>query len=177
MSILNDFESTSGGPIWNPVKKGKGAEEVIFGVNDKSFMVGWYLGTRHGVGKHESQVHEFKVKQVGNEDHIHGEATDSGKVSVWGSGVLDDEISKNGIQVGQCVAVQYLGIPNGKKYHNWKLLVPTDMTKYPPLSMSEIGSVATPVQSDQQAAKQDQQSEVPVSAASVMEADDDDLPF
>lgn len=176
MSILNDFESTAGGPVWNPIKKGKGADEVQFEVNDQSYLVGWYLGTKEGVGKHESKVHEFKIKQVGNEEHIQGEITDSGKVSVWGSGVLDSNIVENGIQIGQCVAIQYKGIPNGKKYHNWSILIPTDMSKYPPLSMDELSGVASPPPAP--ATPQTEEAPKAVPAIEAMDdTDDDDLPF
>ena len=180
MSILNDFESGKGGPVWEPKFKGKGDNAVAFEVNDKSYLVGWYLGTKYDVGPNNSKLHEFKMKQVGNNEHLQGgDIPESGKIGVWGSGVLDKEIVDRGIQIGQCVAIQYKGKKKpqngGKPYHTWTILIPTDMSKYPSLSMSDLSGVASPL--PESAMPQNEEAPKAVPANEAMNDDDDDLPF
>lgn len=182
MSILNDFESMSGGAIWEPKQVGKGDDAKPLTAGDDSCMIGWYLGTKEDVGDNNSKIHNFKLKQVGNEDHIIGELPETRKISVWGTGVLDSKIVDEGIQVGQCIAIQWKGKQKpkngGKPYHVWDLFAPIDPEKYPPLSMAEIGSIPEPTTSaseDPVVPKEEKM--VPASNVLNDDGDDDDLPF
>ena len=181
MSILNDFESTSGGAIWEPKQKGKGDTKKDLQPGDDSYFIGWYLTTKDDVGDNNSKIHYFKMMQVGNEEHIIGEIPDTGKVGIWGTGVLDSRIVEESIQVGQCVAIEWKGKQkpksgSGKPYHVWDLMVPKDTSKYPPLSMNEIPSM--PEGPKEESNPQEPQKSVPAPASSMLDDDgDDDLQF
>lgn len=126
---LAGFEAVSeGGANWNPKSTGskKGKDFKKLEATDKSYFVGWYLGTKSGVGENNSNVHSFRMKDVGDKAHITGDMPEDKKVSMWGSGVLDGQIADN-IAPGQCVAIVWEGIKTSEKsqnnYHAWKVMV------------------------------------------------------
>jgi len=183
MSILDDFSSTTTGAVWEPKQTGKKKDNNLVALTpgDDSILVGWFMGSEHDLGpKKDSTLHKIKIKTVGNEDHIQGELTND-VVGIWGTGVLNNKIVDSSIQIGQCVAIKWLGKvapkSGGNPYHTWDLLVPNDLTKYPPLGMNEMPSVsATSEPSMSEAAQQGQKDNV-VPVGDVLSSDDDDLPF
>lgn len=181
MSLLDGFESTTTGAMWEPKQTGKGETLKALTPGDDSVLVGWYLGTETGVGNNDSTIHKMKVKTVGNREHIQGDVegdVEGITVGVWGTGVLDSKFVDSNIQYGQCIAIKWEGkkkpLKGGKPYHNWDLLVPSDTSKYPPLAMNEMPAPAATSQAAPEASKPEEV----IPAANAMDGgDDDDLPF
>lgn len=172
------FESVKkSGPIWECKQTGSKKENNITPLEpgDTSWIIGYYLGSEevdntNGNGK--STVHKIKMTKVGDEKHILGERDDSNEISIWGTGVLDDQMSRVGI--GQLCKVVWEGKVAPKKgtnhYHTWDVLV--DRTAEPYAPDTNIGNTtAAPVAEPEQAS--------PAAAPAVTSEgdDDDDLPF
>ena len=149
-------------------------------------MDGYYLGSQHDAGpKNESIIHKIKMNDpsgAGDPAHINGSVEDSNnEVSIWGTGVLNDLMSK--IKPGQYVRVQWLGKrdpknPEGNQYHDWDILVDPEVE---PLAM-DAGFKASapapaPATAEQEAAPETTEEGTPAPAADGGDDDDDDLPF
>ena len=166
---LAGFEAVSeGGANWNPKSTGNKKDGTLkkLEATDKSFFIGWYLGTKSGVGENNSNVHSFKMKEVGDEAHISGEIM-NGKVNMWGSGVLDSQIADN-IQPGQCVAIVWEGLKMSKKgnnFHSFKVMVNNSIEPINP------NADAAPIPGLEKATTE------PVGATTEVEDEDDNLPF
>lgn len=174
---LAGFESVKGaGAIWEAKQTGskKAGNLQPLQPGDDSYIIGWYLGSKHGIGKNNSTIHGLKLKEVGNEAHIVGEMNDD-KVNIWGSGVLDGLIAENNIAIGQCIAIQWKGLKKTKdganEYHDWDVLINN--------SVEPLGMEGATVKNDSPAPSAE-----PMNlgaekdpGAAIMEEEDDDLPF
>ena len=169
-----EFESVKqNGPTWEPKQTGskKGKDLKALEANDKSFIIGYYLGSKTGQGpQQDSTVHKIKMTKVGDKKHIIGEMDENQEISIWGTNVLNDNISK--VNPGQLIKVLWEGKKEPKKggneYHSWDVLVSKN---------TEPMKVNVAAQASQEPAKAVEKSS-PV-AAPVVESDDDsdDLPF
>lgn len=128
---MNDnFKSVkSAGPMWEPKQTGRKIDNSLQPLNatDKSFIDGYYLGARTNMGQEQnSTLHSMRVKNVGDKNHIIGDPNENnGEVSIWGTGVLDDLLSK--IRPGQYIRICWLGKSKskngGREYHDWDVLL------------------------------------------------------
>lgn len=167
---LAGFNSSKGGAMWEPRQD---ANKQPYTADGSSYLKGYYLGTKEGVGQNNSKIHEFHLLEAGNDAHVVGELVNN-KVGVWGTGVLDSLIADSGIVVGVCVAVIWKGKVStkdgSKTYHDWDF---GTIDGVEPLS---LGSVASAPQMDAQPTAAPQNA--PVDAVTEMNnADEDDLPF
>lgn len=130
------FESVKkNGPVWQPTQTGskKDSNLVALKADDKSFIEGFYLGCETGQGPdNNSTIHKLKGTKVGNPTHVVGEKGDNGEVSIWGTTVLNDNLSK--IPVGSMVRVVWEGKKQPKKggneYHSWDVLLDSTVEPY-----------------------------------------------
>lgn len=170
--MSDNFESVKqNGPTWQPTHTGTSKENNIVPLeaNEKSFIEGYLLGSTHEQGtKNDSTIHKLKVTKVGEKTHVVGER-EAGKdeVSIWGTTVLNDNISK--VEPGKMIRVVWLGKKAPKKgtnhYHDWDVLV--DHSVEPYSGPGVITNAAAPAAA------------VPASSpvAETAPEEDDDLPF
>jgi len=170
------FESTKGaGAVWEPKQKGSQKDNNLQALEagEDSWITGYYLGAKHDVGKNNSILHEIKLDQVGNKDHIVGEVDNSRKVGIWGTHVLDSEIAK--IHIGQMIAIKWLGpktpLKGGKQFHSWEVFV------NPNVEPLNLGSMSVNNDEVLSAPTEIPQTNAPVANAAAALEDDDDLPF
>ena len=146
--FFDGFENVQrGGTTWEPKSTGKKKDGTLKSLpaDDKSFIVGYYMGTEDGKGpKGNSTVHYLKLYRrggnpmVGDMKHFsNNPAETDDNISIWGTGVLNVRIAEN-VKLGQCIMVKWLGITPSKKaggesYHNWEVKV---NTKIDPMSVS-----------------------------------------
>ena len=165
------FETVqSSSATWNPKQTGskKGNDFVALEANDKSYVVGFYLGMKTNVGSNNSNIHELQFKEAGDKNHFGEEVKEGDKVSVWGSGVLDNMIAE-GVQPGQLIMITWLGLLQPKKaggnnYHGWEV---------------GVNKSVEPIKADAAMAIPDDAStstKVP-SGSENTEEEEDDLPF
>ena len=119
--MRDEFKSVKGesGPIWECKQTGSKKEDNLkqLKAGDDSWIVGYFLGTETINGQNgDSNVHKLKMDSVGNEDHIIGDLGENKEVSIWGTGVLDDAMSK--IKPGQFICVEWKGKQKPKKGSN-----------------------------------------------------------
>jgi len=170
-----EFETVGKGTAaWEPKVSGtkKEGNQVEKQPNDKSYIQGYYLGTKEvTVNNKTFNIHEIKMTAVGNEADLTGELDESKKVSVWGTGVLDKVISEN-VQYGQMIQIKWEGkkapkTPGGNNYHDWTVGVNHNA--------EPLMSNATPLPKElMQSNNAAPANESPVD---VLGAIDDDLPF
>lgn len=171
--MSDNFKSVKqNGPVWQPTHTGskKGNDLVHLEANEKSFIQGYYLGCQTGQGPdQDSTIHKLKVTGVGDKKHLVGEMEKGQEeFSIWGTTVLNDNLSKVGI--GKMTRIVWLGKKAPKKgsnhYHDWDVLV--DETVEPYAGPGVVtASAQAPV------------SETPAQSPVLEEspAEDDDLPF
>jgi len=173
MSSDQEFESVKqNGPTWQPTHTGSKKEKNLKALvaNEKSYIIGYYLGSQHNQGPdNNSTIHKLKMTKVGDKSLLNGEVDESGEVSIWGTNVLNDNISK--AAPGQLIKIVWEGKKEPKKggneYHSWDVLISKS---------TEPMKVAATAQSSNVAAAAVTES-APASAPSVEKEDDDDLPF
>jgi len=161
------------GATWEPKQTGskKGEDLKALTANDKSIIDGYYIGSVYDAGpKQDSTVHKIKMEAVGDEKHINGEVGVNGEINIWGTAVLNDQISK--IAIGQYIRIKWLGKkqpknPASNQYHNWEVFLDSTV---PPM---EIGGASIPHSSDNNL----EQASVSPQTESVGSEEDDDLPF
>lgn len=168
------FESVKqNGPTWEPKQTGSKKDNNLVALEptDKSYIDGYYLGSQTGQGpENNSTVHKIKMVGVGDKSHIIGDMEENQEVSIWGTNVLNDNISK--AAPGQLVRIVWEGKKNtktgGRSYHTWDVLI--DRTAEPLAMGMPVGNTTAPAPAQPQGN---------VAAAPVtQEADeDDDLPF
>lgn len=161
---------------WNPKSTGSKKEGSFkeLKAGDDSYVIGYYLGTKTGVGKHNSNVHQLQLKEVGNDSHLSGPAAEGSKIDVWGSGVLDTMITEN-VNPGELIMITWKGLTKPKKeggatYHGWDVGVNRNvepLNSTIPNMIPESGSIDS-----EDRVKSNANVEV-----SSSEEDDDDLPF
>jgi len=172
MSSDQDFESVKqNGPIWEPKQKGNKKDNNLVALEPgkKSFIIGYYLGSQHNVGpKNNSTIHKIKMTEVGDKSHLIGEES-SDEVSIWGTNVLDDNISK--AAPGQLIKIVWEGkkapLKGGNEYHSWDVLISKSAE---PMKVSNTAQASN-------AASAPVTESTPASAPSVDKEDDEDLPF
>lgn len=132
---LSNFTNVGGNSVnWEPKQTGTAKDSNLKQLepNKKSHIVGYYLGTDHDQGKDKtSQVHKIKLVQVGDPDHLSGEAEEGDTISIWGTSVLNSRIVEN-ITIGQCILILWKGKQEPKKkggrpYHTWEVMVNPDV--------------------------------------------------
>jgi hypothetical protein len=169
------FESVKqAGATWEPKQTGSTKQGNLQSLEagDDSYIIGWYLGAKHGVGKNNSTIHGLQVKEVGNDSHVVGELDpNTKKINIWGTGVLDNIIADN-VQPGQCIMITWLGVQKnksgGKDYHGWDVGVNPSIE---PIPVGGVAPMTAASSSTPQAAP------APVAAEASMDEEEDDLPF
>jgi len=168
---MSNFQSVKqNGPVWEPKQTGSKKEKNLTALEagKTSFIEGYYLGCQTGQGPdNNSTIHKLKVTKVGDKKHIVGERIEgSDEVSVWGTNVLNDNLSK--ISVGSMCRIVWEGKKESKKggneYHSWDVLVDSSVEPYTGSGM--IGETA-----------QAPANEVPETSPVETEEEDDGLPF
>ena len=72
------------------------------------------IGKVTGIREPMTSVGQRKVAEITTED---------GKTySVWMRRVIEEEFKRKNIDVGTKIGIKYLGIPEGKRYHNYKIV-------------------------------------------------------
>jgi len=176
MAGLAGFESTKGGAVWEPKQTGKGGDRKDLESNDKSYMIGWYLGAKTGIGANNSTLHEFRLQEVGDTAHIVGDVDENTKkISIWGTGVLDSMIA-DGLTPGQGCAIVWKGKQkpksgSGKPYHIWDVMINPSME---PIQVGEVANIPAGGPSDMNL---DDAVGEKVEGVAATNGDDDDLPF
>lgn len=168
------FESVKqNGPTWEPKQTGSKKENNLVSLQptEKSYIDGYYLGCQTGQGpENNSTVHKLKMVGIGDKNHIIGEMEESQEISIWGTNVLNDNLSK--AAPGQLVRIVWEGKKNtktgGRSYHSWDVLI--DKTAEPLAMGMPVGNTTAPAPAQPQGS---------VAAAPVTQEadDDDDLPF
>lgn len=193
---VNDFV-----PTWNPRSTGskKNGDRKDLTPTEKSFIIGWYLGSREAVIENKKYIiHKILLNGVGDQAHL-SEPLPEGEQKIYeffGTTVVTKQLAEN-VQPGQYVRIKWLGKVQAKTegvdpYHNWDVGV---STKTEPIAVQNgipveySGNSAQTVESE---AKQDSGAEQaeepgldrPNAGGAVNEdtgtgavAADDDLPF
>jgi len=136
--FFDGFENVQkGGTTWEPKSTGKKKDGTLKALpaNEKSYIVGWYMGSEEGKGpKGNSTVHYLKLYRragqpvVGDVKHFSDDpANTDDNISIWGTGVLNARLIEN-VTPGQCIMITWLGVtpskkPGGESYHNWEVKV------------------------------------------------------
>lgn len=178
MSNANDgFEEVVNkmNPMWDCcTMKNADKETIPREKTDKSFLVGYYLGMEVRTGKNSKEftVHNFKLKSVGNPEHLSEPVEVGGDVSCWGKAQLDEMLTKN-VPIGTLCKIVWEGkvasqTNPGQKYHVFKVFVNTNET----LSGSDLPA-AKPVQEKTAPAPKQMASTSPSSDLD----DESDVPF
>lgn len=169
-----NWQTAAAGEIWNPisVKNADGTKTELKPTGD-SVIEGYYLGGTPNQGKDQNTtVHDFMVSSIGGK-----KLDEEKKLSVFGSHVLDDRLSK--VRPGMYARVQWLGkkapkTASGRPYQDWD--VKWDSNDYKPELVGE-----QPMASSHSTPSLSMNQEAGVQAASVMPPMDialeDDLPF
>lgn len=175
------FESVkTAGPIWEPKQTGskKGGDLKAREPGDDSYIDGYYLGPKVIQGPNgDSTLHVMKMENVANDSLINGDLDDKKEVNIWGTGVLDDLLSK--ITPGSMVRVQWLGKKQpkrqgGNEYHDWDVLIDNEVE---PIQVGAAHSVDKKP-AEQPAAPPAQEPAPQTSGAGEgSDEEDDDLPF
>ena len=167
---MANFEEVGKSEMWEPKQKKEGDTVTKFQATDKSWVVGYYLESKYEQGKDKnSTVHIIQFDSVGDPSHLPAGVAKGDKVSLWGTGVLDNLIVDS-VSPGQFVQITWKGIqqpknPTGRPYHGWGVGVAKDVE---PLKMGATFSAdATPSNAEPAVA--------PEGAAPEEELDD--LPF
>ena len=166
------FESVkTTGPLWETRATGSKKAGTLADkpCTPQSYLDGYYLESKDVmIADKPSTLHTFKFVACGKDEDLSEPIGEDGKVSVWGSGVLNDLITKN-VQPGQLCRVQWLGKKiskqSGNPYHDFDLMI--DRTAEP------LGFTALPADL-QKAAAAPAPNATP---AQTMAADDEDIPF
>lgn len=119
------FESVKeNGTIWNPCTTGKKKDDTLkqLEANDKSFMIGYYKGSKLISGTQgDSTIHKFQLETAGSKSHFSAEVDKGEEISVWGTGVLNEQMAS--VNPGSFVKVEWKGKVTSKKsgnpYHTW----------------------------------------------------------
>ena len=102
---------------WEPKQTGstKTQDLKALEASDKSFIIGYYMGSESGIGKDgNSTAHKLEMTKVGDESMLIGEG-DSDEISLWGTGVLNNKITE-ALERGQMVQGSLIKITwEGKK--------------------------------------------------------------
>lgn len=179
--MSNDgFESVGdSNAMWNPRQtgSGKGGDLVELKVTPESWITGYYLGCKTGIGINNATVHHLQLQKVGNVAHLEAPLNEGDKVDLWGSTVMDGKIADN-VMPGQLIRIKWEGEQTpkkagGKKYHGWDVAVNRTVE---PISTLGVATAPTKAPDTQPMGTND-----PVPAAAptggTPTADDDDLPF
>lgn len=168
------FESVKqSGPTWEPKQTGSKKEKNLtpLKANDKSYIDGYYLGSVAGQGPDQnSTVHKLKVTGVGDKKHIIGDVDkDNPEISIWGTNVLNDNISK--VTPGQLIRIVWEGKKEpkrgGNEYHSWDVLIDKEAE---PLAIGQaIGNASAPAPAEPQSSV--------AAPVATPEEEEDDLPF
>ena len=177
---------------WSPRMKGSKKENnlVKLEANEKSWIIGWYLGFRKFTAKEggdEYTVHKMKAFEIGDPSTASDEISKEGTViEFFGSGVLDRMLAEN-IQPGQAIRVMWLGLvaqsDNVKRaYHGWQVDVDTETTPISVMNGVIVGDAQSSnndVAGFSETVPQGEAAEsVPANTTEGAPADpDDDLPF
>lgn len=168
------FESVKeNGVIWNPCTTGKKKDNNLkqLDINDKSFLIGYFTGTKtiSGGTNGDSTIHKFIMKEVGNKEHLVSEVAEGEEVSVWGTGVLNDQMSS--VTPGAFTKITLTGKviakTSGNPYYTWDVAVDESVD---PLSGTSSFSA-------DEAPKEAGGSPEPAVKAGQTEEEESDLPF
>ena len=118
-------------PTWNCKYTGstKGGDLQKLEATDKSWIIGWYVGTRDGdINGDPVKIHTVRVVECGDPTHLSAPIDDpvaGTDFEFVGDFVINDRLATK-IQPGQSCKIQWMGKTNPKKeggrpYHLWKL--------------------------------------------------------
>jgi hypothetical protein len=163
-------------PMWDCcTMKNADGETIPREKTDKSFMVGYYLGMEIRTGKNSKEftIHNFKLKTVGDTEHLSEAVEPGGDVSCWGKTTLDEMLTKN-VPIGTLCKIVWEGkvaskANAGQKYHVFKVFVNANET----LSGADLPTAKEEVKT----APAPQQMATATANASSDLDDDDDMPF
>ena len=82
-----------------------------FELIEGNWIVGIYKGVKEIEIKGKKRILHRILNEKDGEEH-----------GIWSTTVLDEEIEKQNIKIGDRIAIKYLGKPQGKNYHDWYIL-------------------------------------------------------
>ena len=168
------FESVKeSGVTWNPCFTGKKKDGDLKELNadDKSHLIGYFKGSKEiETQDGTSMIHKVQLETAGTRKHFSGECEKGDVVSVWGTGVLNEQMAS--INPGAFIKIEWKGKviakKSGRPYHTWDVGVDRSVE---PLAGAASFSADTVDENKAEPA-------VSSGAAESFEGDDDDsLPF
>ena len=168
------FESVKeSGVTWNPCFTGKKKDGDLkeLKANDKSFLIGYFKGSKEVETQDgTSMIHKIQLDDAGSRKHFSGECEKGEVVSVWGTGVLNEQMAS--INPGAFIKIEWKGKviakKSGRPYHTWDVGVDRSIE---PLAGATSFSADTVAEGAAEPA-------VASGAGDSLESDDnDDLPF
>lgn len=167
------FESVrESGATWNPCTTGSKKDGTLkdLELTDKSYIIGYFTGSKHDAGKSgEKTIHKIKLGEVGDPAHVNGDFSDGDELTIWGTMVLDDLMSK--VNPGAWIKISWTGKKTSKRsgstYHGWDVAIDRSV---------EPLSGATTFSSDNVEASKTEAA-VTVDSLDSLGEDEDDLPF
>ena len=164
-------ETSSKSPIYEPcVEKNEQGDKITKKVTDKSYLMGYYLGMKEIKTKDgTSNIHEFQLKEVGNQSDLSEPVEPGERVSMWGRTTLDDKLTSNA-PIGALCIVQWLGKKQNqagtRSFHDFKVMVnPNETLNSVGASDSVKPNTVAP------------QATATASAPAELDDEDDSLPF
>lgn len=166
------FESVKeSGVTWNPCFTGKKKDNnlVDLKADAKSHLIGYFKGSKEVETKDgTSTIHKVQLETAGTRKHFSGECEKGDVVSVWGTGVLNEQMLS--INPGAFIKIEWKGKVTGKSgrpYHTWDVGVDRSVE---PLAGATNFSADTVEEGAAEPA-------VASGAGSSLDDDNDDLPF
>ena len=77
----------------------------------ENYVVGVYKGVKEIDLKGKLRI-LHRIQPEGEEEEI----------GIWSTAVLDEELKRAGVKIGDTVAIKYLGKMENKRYHDWIVL-------------------------------------------------------
>jgi len=82
-----------------------------FKLEPDNYIIGIYRGVKEVEIKGKIRI----LHRIYNEE----EDTEYG---IWATAVLDEELKRQNVKIGDRIAIKYLGKPEGKNYHDWLII-------------------------------------------------------
>lgn len=187
--MSDEYEDVSARiPMWNPASvKNETGENVILPATDKSFIEGYYLGSRQLENvKTPGQfytIHGIHATKIG--DHAHDGTTglsENGESrEFWGSAVVNSILGDK-ITPGQKIRLTYKGVEKSKAGRDYKNFVVAVSKTTEPVNVHnmtivdyKVAKTPNPDESSEAPAKQPQSTASAAPAGNMEE--EDDIPF
>ncbi|RKX61381.1 MAG: hypothetical protein DRP29_00610 [Thermodesulfobacteriota bacterium] len=82
-----------------------------FALEEGNFIVGIYKGVKEVEVKGRKRI----LHRILNEE-------DGEEYGIWNTTVLQEELRRQNVKIGDRIAIKYCGKPEGKNYHDWIIL-------------------------------------------------------